>query len=180
MNRTLKGNMTNTLPVLASSRTIATRTEAPQLDLTGLSADEGLVIGWCLFHRVSPRATWHPNWKNSNEYAVCISDVEEITQWCPIFDANGNILPYDTYCQKVRSALGYDTRYNRHFIQNSTSITDMMGRAQMVRAWARLAEIFLIITPDESSSFQQAGGTGPGAPQSHRRHFEPRKNPLWA
>ncbi len=125
---------------------------------TKLMASEGLLMGWCLFHKVSRRAVEENGSNINKKYEADLLKLNDWLSWRNIGDPN--VIAYDDYKTAVMQAVSHELSHNSWMYNNSSSIHDVSARSRMGSDWARMTEEFLLVTQEDAAEIEALSGAG--------------------
>ncbi len=92
-------------------------------------ASEGLLLGWCLFHRVSRQDVEEKGSNSNKKYEADLLRLKDWLSWRNIGDLE--LVTYDDYKTAVMIAVSHELSHNSWMLSNSSSIHDVSARSRM-------------------------------------------------
>ena len=132
-----------------------------------LTAEAGLLMGWCLYHKADLTRTMTPSLPENDQFNDDLTRLVNQWKWKGFEPSN---MTYSDYKARVMEALRDELKHNAWMSHNSTSLDSMMCRSRMGTEWADLVEMFMIVTPEEAAEIETLSGAG----QMKRRALQAR------
>lgn len=121
-----------------------------------LTAAEGLLLGWCLFHNISHRAIQEEDSPARLPYEADLKKLFDWLEYRKIGDVSS--MTYADYKAGVMAAIKCELEHAAHM--SRVVSLDVLEVIKMSREWIGCIEAFSLVTSEEAAEIEFLGGAG--------------------